>query len=51
MVTGFVHHVVAGFAAKGKLMEMRLDSSFLVFSVNINVSIKATIRAWLSRPK
>ncbi|KAL9320053.1 hypothetical protein ACSQ67_011892 [Phaseolus vulgaris] len=36
-VTGFVHHVVAGFVAKGKLMEMRLNTSFLAYSVNINV--------------
>lgn len=36
-VTGFVHHVVAGFVAKGKLMEMRLNTSFLAYNVNINV--------------
>ena len=40
MVTGFVHHVVVGFVAKGKLTEMmRLDNYFLAFSVNINVSL------------
>ena len=35
MVTVFVHHVIVGFVAKGKLMEMRLDNSFLAFNVNI----------------
>jgi len=38
MVIGFVHHAVAGFAAKIKLKRLRMDTFLLAFSVNINVS-------------
>jgi hypothetical protein len=38
MVIGFVHHAVAGFAAKTKLKRPRMDIFLLAFSVNINVS-------------
>lgn len=40
MVTGFVHHVFVGFAAKENSMgAVRMDISLNAFSVNIIVSM------------